>query len=201
MPQVRQMLKVKEVILVEGRYDKNTLSQIVDANIIECGGFAIFNDRQKQKLLRTLARRHGLIVFTDSDSAGFVIRNFVRSCVDSEFIRHAYIPEISGKERRKKTHSKEGMLGVEGMRPQVIIEALQRAGASIEGVEQSGSEAARITKADMYRLGLSGREGSAERREKLMKQLDLPLKMSADALLDVLNALMSREEFLAMELQ
>ena len=195
------MLKIKEVILVEGRYDKNTLSQVVDANIIECGGFGIFNDKQKQKLLRTLAQRHGLIVLTDSDSAGFVIRNFVRSCVERDLVKHAYIPEICGKEKRKRSRSKEGILGVEGMRPQVIIEALRKAGATIEGESVPNASAVRISKADMYRMGLSGREGSAERRIRLMKKLDLPLKMSADALLDVLNALMSRDEFLSMELQ
>lgn len=194
------MHKIKEVILVEGRYDKNTLSQVIDAHIIECGGFGIFNDRQKQKLLRTMAERHGLIVLTDSDSAGFVIRNFVRSCVDPSLVKHAYIPEVYGKERRKKTASKEGMLGVEGMRPQQLIDALKSAGATFDGVEAS-QRAERITKADMYKAGYSGREGSADKRARLMAKLELPRHMSADALLDVLNALMSREEFFSLSVE
>ena len=191
------MLKVEEVIVVEGRYDKNALSQVVDAVILETGGFAIFNDRQKQKLLRTLAEKRGLIVLTDSDGAGFVIRNFIKGCVDPAYVRHAYIPDIRGKERRKSAPSKEGKLGVEGMRPQVLLEALRRAGASVnEGTEQTPA----ITKADLYARGLSGGEGSAQKRRALQSRLDLPEHLSADALLDVLNALMSREEFYHLEL-
>lgn len=191
------MLKVEEVIVVEGRYDKNALSQVVDAVILETGGFGIFNDRQKQKLLRTLAEKRGLIVLTDSDGAGFVIRNFIKGCVDPAYVRHAYIPDIRGKERRKSAPSKEGKLGVEGMRPQVLLEALRRAGASVnEGTEQTPA----ITKADLYARGLSGGEGSAQKRRALQSRLDLPEHLSADALLDVLNALMSREEFYDLEL-
>ena len=190
------MLKVEEVIVVEGRYDKNALSQVVDAVILETGGFGIFNDRQKQKLLRTLAEKRGLIVLTDSDGAGFVIRNFIKGCVDPKLVRHAYIPDIHGKEKRKTAPSKEGKLGVEGMRPQVLLDALRRAGASLE---DSGGAAPRITKADLYALGLSGREGSRERRARLLKRLDLPERLTADGLLDVLNALMTREEFLNLE--
>ena len=191
------MLKVEEVIVVEGRYDKNALSQVVDAVILETGGFGIFNDRQKQKLLRTLAEKRGLIVLTDSDGAGFVIRNFIKGCVDPAYVRHAYIPDIRGKERRKSAPSKEGKLGVEGMRPQVLLEALRRAGASVnEGKEQTPA----ITKADLYARGFSGGEGSAQKRRALQSRLDLPEHLSADALLDVLNALMSREEFYDLEL-
>ncbi len=190
------MLKVEEVIVVEGRYDKNALSQVVDAVILETGGFGIFNDRQKQKLLRTLAEKRGLIVLTDSDGAGFVIRNFIKGCVDPAYVRHAYIPDIRGKERRKSAPSKEGKLGVEGMRPQVLLEALRRAGASVnEGKEQTPA----ITKADLYARGFSGGEGSAQKRRALQSRLDLPEHLSADALLDVLNALMSREEFYHLE--
>ena len=191
------MLKVEEVIVVEGRYDKNALSQVVDAVILETGGFGIFNDRQKQKLLRTLAEKRGLIVLTDSDGAGFVIRNFIKGCIDPAYVRHAYIPDIRGKERRKSAPSKEGKLGVEGMRPQVLLEALRRAGASVnEGTEQTPA----ITKADLYARGLSGREGSREKRLVLLRKLNLPERMSADAMLDVLNALMSREEFYRLDL-
>ena len=135
---------MKEVIVVEGRYDKNTLSQIVDAVIIETSGFGIFNDAQKQKLLRRLAAERGLIVLTDSDGAGFVIRNFIKGCVDPALVRHAYIPDVTGKERRKSAPSKEGKLGVEGMRPEVLLDALRRAGATVGG-ETVEPPAARIT--------------------------------------------------------
>lgn len=193
------MHSVKEVIVVEGRYDKNTLSQIVDAVIIETSGFGIFNDAQKQKLLRTMAQARGLVVLTDSDGAGFVIRNFIKGCVDPACVKHAYIPDVYGKERRKAAQSKEGKLGVEGMRPQVILDALIRAGATVD--ERPAAEsAARITKADMYKCGLSGGTGSREKRAALIKRLDLPEKLSADALLDVLNAIMTREEFFALAL-
>lgn len=193
------MHSVKEVIVVEGRYDKNTLSQVVDAVIIETSGFGIFNDAQKQKLLRTMAQARGLVVLTDSDGAGFVIRNFIKGCVDPACVKHAYIPDVYGKERRKAAPSKEGKLGVEGMRPQVLLDALIRAGATVD--ERPAAEsAARITKADMYKCGLSGGTGSREKRAALIKRLDLPEKLSADALLDVLNAIMTREEFFALAL-
>lgn len=199
MPRVKTMYRVKEVIVVEGRYDKNTLSQVVDAVIIETSGFGIFNDRQKQKLLRTMATARGLIVLTDSDGAGFVIRNFIKGCVDPALVKHAYIPDVAGKERRKAAPSKEGKLGVEGMRPEVLLNALMRAGATIDGAE-SAVQCERISKADMYKRGLSGGTGSREKRAALIKSLDLPEKLTADALLDVLNATMTREEFFALQL-
>ena len=191
------MRKIREVIVVEGRYDKNTLSQLVDATILETSGFGIFNDRQKQKLLRTLAEKHGLIVLTDSDGAGFVIRNFIRSCVDLALVKHAYIPDRYGKERRKRAASKEGKLGVEGMPPEILLEALERAGVSFEGAEEDVPLREPITKLDLYRAGLSGGEGSRAARAALIQRLDLPEHLSADALLDILNALISREDFLA----
>lgn len=193
------MHSVKEVIVVEGRYDKNTLSQVVDAVIIETSGFGIFNDAQKQKLLRTMAQARGLVVLTDSDGAGFVIRNFIKGCVDPACVKHAYIPDVYGKERRKAAPSKEGKLGVEGMRPQVLLDALIRAGATVDA-RPAAESAARITKADMYKCGLSGGTGSREKRAALIKRLDLPEMLSADALLDVLNAIMTREEFFALAL-
>lgn len=193
------MHRVKEVIVVEGRYDKNTLSQLVDAVIIETSGFGIFNDAQKQKLLRRLAQERGLVVLTDSDGAGFVIRNFIKGCVDPALIRHAYIPDVYGKERRKAAPSKEGKLGVEGMRPEVLLDALRRAGATVDD-ESAASPAVRITKADMFRRGLSGGQGSRERRTALMRALDLPERLSSDALLDVLNVIMTRDEFYAMDI-
>ena len=191
------MLRINEVIVVEGRYDKNSLSQVVDATIIETSGFGIFNDKQKQKLLRTMAEAKGLVVLTDSDGAGFVIRNFIKSCVDPKLVKHAYIPDIYGKERRKDKASKEGKLGVEGMKPEVLLECLMRAGVAVNDCEPS-QECQPISKADMYAKGLSGKSRSKEMRLKLIKQLDLPEHISADALLDILNATMSREDFLQL---
>ena len=188
------MLRVREVVVVEGRYDKNTLLQVVDAVVLETSGFGIFNDRQKQKLLRSMAETRGLVVLTDPDGAGFVIRNFIKSCVPAERLKQAYVPDIHGKEKRKARLSREGKLGVEGMRAETLIEALRRAGACLEEPER-GENAQKITKADLYRLGLSGCENSAKKRAELIRELDLPEHMSADALLDVLNAIMSREEF------
>lgn len=187
------MHKVREVILVEGRYDKNKLSQFLDAVILETKGFGIFNERQKLELLRSLAEKRGLIVLTDSDGAGFVIRNFLKGSIDPRFIKHAYIPDMPGKERRKAHPSREGKLGVEGMTPQVLLAALRRAGATIDEVEHHAQP--EIKKADLYASGLSGRENSAARRKELMNALDLPEHLSSTALLDVLNALMTREEF------
>ena len=192
------MHSVREVIVVEGRYDKNTLSQVVDAVIIETSGFGIFNDAEKRKLLQTMAEARGLIVLADSDGAGFVIRNYIKGCVDPKLVKHAYIPDIYGKERRKSAPSREGKLGVEGMKPQVLLDALIRAGATFDD-EENKKTAPRISKADMYARGLSGREGSAEKRASLIKQLGLPERLTADGLLDVLNATMSREEFLTLQ--
>ncbi len=192
------MHSVREVIVVEGRYDKNTLSQVVDAVIIETSGFRIFNDAEKRKLLQTMAAARGLIVLTDSDGAGFVIRNYIKGCVDPKLVKHAYIPDIYGKERRKSAPSREGKLGVEGMKPQVLLDALIRAGATFDD-EENKKSAPRISKADMYAHGLSGREGSAEKRARLIRQLGLPERLTADGLLDVLNATMSREEFLMLQ--
>lgn len=191
------MYKVSEVIVVEGRYDKNTLSQVVDAVIIETSGFGIFSDKEKQKLLRQLAEKRGLVVMTDSDGAGFVIRNFIKGAVDPKLLKHAYIPDICGREKRKTKASKEGLLGVEGMSPEIIMEALRRAGATIDG--ESSTESSRISKADMYAKGLTGKENSALLRKALLKKLELPEKLSTDSMLQVLNALMTREEFMRID--
>lgn len=191
------MHRISEVIVVEGKYDKNTLSQVVDAVIIETSGFGVFNNREKQQLLRTLAQKRGLIVMTDSDGAGFVIRNFIKGCVDPKLVKHAYIPDIYGKERRKSSASKEGKLGVEGMSPEVILDCLRRAGATIDG-ENSGTPAG-ISKADMYKKGLTGKPDSAKKRAELLRKNALPERMTAEALLQVINVIMSREEFMAGE--
>ena len=186
------MIKIKEAILVEGRYDKNTLSQIVDATILESSGFGIFKNKEQLNLLRKIAQSKGLIVFTDSDGAGFVIRNHVKSAISAQYLKHAYIPEIYGKERRKNAPGKEGKLGVEGMTPEVILEALRRAGATFE--DGAAPVHNGITKQDLFDLGLSGGKNSGLLRQKLMEKLDFPRKMSANALLDALNLLYDLNE-------
>lgn len=188
------MIKVKEVIVCEGRYDKDTLSQVFDAVIIETGGFGVFNDCEKLALLRRLAEARGLVILTDSDGAGFQIRGYLKGAIDPKLVKHAYIPDIPGRERRKKTASKAGTLGVEGMRPEVLVEALRRAGATFEGAESSGGEAEELSAADMYALGLSGRPGSAALRAALLAELGLPGKLQGASLRGVLSALYTREE-------
>ena len=190
------MVKIREAIVVEGRYDKNTLSQIVDAPILETSGFGIFKDKKQMELLRKVAKLRGLIVFTDSDGAGFVIRNHLKSAIDGRFLKHAYIPDIPGKERRKSAPGKEGKLGVEGMSPEIILQALRRAGATIEGENAPSRNS--ITKQDLMELGLSGGANSAEKRRKLLQNLDLPEHMSANAMLQALNLLYSLEELTAV---
>ncbi len=192
------MLKVEEVIVVEGKYDKNTLSQIVEAVILETSGFGIFHDRQKRKLFQRLAERNGIIVLTDSDGAGFVIRSYLKGILPPDKLKQAYIPDLYGKEKRKASPSKEGKLGVEGMRPEILLEALRRAGAHMTGEEEARAASEKITRADLYRLGLSGGEGSRQKRLTILKRLELPEHLSSEAMLDVLNALMSREDFHAL---
>ena len=186
------MVRIREAIEVEGRYDKNTLSQIVDAPILETSGFGIFKDKKQLELLRKGAKIRGLIVFTDSDGAGFVIRNHLKSAIDGRCLKHAYIPDIPGKERRKSASGKEGKLGVEGMSPEIILEALRRAGATIEGEDTPARNG--ITKQDLMELGLSGGANSAEKRRLLLRKLDLPEHMSANEKLQSLNLLYSAEE-------
>ena len=194
------MISVKEVIVVEGRYDKNTLSQVFDAVIVETSGFGLFKDGEKLALLRRLAEKRGLVVLTDSDGAGFVIRNYIKGAIDPALVKMAYIPDMPGKERRKSSPSKEGKLGVEGMSAEVLIAALRRAGATLGG-ETATHSTGGITKATLYELGLSGRPDSAARRRELLKKLDLPEKLGANALLDVLNALYDEESLRASVLQ
>ena len=188
------MIKVREVIVCEGRYDKDTLSQVFDAVIIETGGFQVFNDREKLALLRALAAARGLVILTDSDGAGFQIRGYLKGAIDPALVKHAYIPDIPGRERRKKSASAAGTLGVEGMRPEVLIEAMRRAGATFDGEEASRGGAGDISAADLYALGLSGKPGSAALRSALLAKLGLPDKLKGGALRDVLGALYTREE-------
>ena len=190
------MLRIREAIVVEGRYDKNTLSQLVDTVIIETSGFGIFKDKERLALLRRLAEKRGLIVLTDPDGAGFVIRGHLRGSLPPDRVKHAYVPDIYGKERRKRQGGKEGKLGVEGMRPEVLEAALRRAGATF--LDEEGERAAQagrpITKADFVALGLSGGPGAADRRRALLQRLELPEHLSPNAMLEVLNALFTREE-------
>lgn len=187
------MVKIREAIVVEGRYDKNTLCQIVDAPIFQTNGFGIMKDKQHLSLLRRVAQMRGLIVFTDSDGAGFVIRNYLKGAISPEHLKHAYIPDIPGKEKRKSAPGKEGKLGVEGMTPEIILESLRRAGATIEG-EATVVMRPQITKLDMFCMGLSGSPDSKEKRIALLKILDLPEHMSSNALLQVINLLYTRDE-------
>lgn len=189
---------VREVIVVEGRYDKNAVSQAVNAVIIETRGFGIFSDKEKAALLRKLKAERGIIVFTDSDSAGFVIRNHLKGILGNADVKHAYIPDIPGREKRKRQDSKEGLLGVEGVGRELIISALERAGATFEDGGDQAAERGGITKADMYELGLTGGKDSAEKRRALQKKLGLPEKMTANALLEAVNILYSKMEFYTM---
>ncbi|HJB51826.1 MAG TPA: DUF4093 domain-containing protein [Candidatus Oscillibacter pullicola] len=189
---------IREVIVVEGRYDKNALSQVVDATIITLGGFAVFNDREKLAFLRRLAEQRGLIVLTDSDGAGFVIRNYLKGALPRNRVKQAYIPDIPGKERRKRTPGKEGKLGVEGMKPAVLLEALRRAGATFADEETVGERRKDpITKADLFALGLTGGTDSAAKRRALLKRMDLPEHLTPNGMLEALNLLYGREEFLS----
>ena len=188
--------KIREVIVVEGRYDKNTLLQVVDATVVETGGFGVFNDKEKLAFFRRLAQKRGLILLTDSDGAGFVIRNYLKGALPKEQIKQAYIPDIAGKERRKKRGGKEGKLGVEGMTPEVLLDVLRRCGATFEG-EEAAVPCAAITKADMMEKGLVG-AGSVEKRQELLKKLQLPAHLTPNALLEALNLLLTREEFDAL---
>lgn len=186
------MINIREAIVVEGRYDKNTLSQIVNAPIFETSGFGIFKDKQQVALLRRVAKTRGLIVLTDSDGAGLVIRNYLKGVIESKYLKHAYIPDILGKERRKSVPGKEGKLGVEGMERETLIAALKHAGATIDGEETAPFHG--ITKQDMMELGLSGQQDSALLRKALQHKLDLPDNMSANALLQALNLLYTLDE-------
>ena len=189
------MLQIREAIVVEGRYDKNTLSQLVDTLILETSGFGIFGDGEQLSLLRRIAETNGLIILTDGDGAGFVIRNYLKGAIDPSLVKHAYIPDRWGKERRKKHPGKEGKLGVEGMPPEILEEALRRAGATfLNGEGVAVGRKGHLTKADLYAAGLSGGPGAAERRQVLLKKLDLPEQMTANGLMETLNALYSDEE-------
>lgn len=186
------MLKIKEAVIVEGRYDKIKLSAIVDAPIIETNGFRVFSDKEKQNLIRQIADVRGILVLTDSDGAGFVIRNFLKGTVDKSKIKHCYIPQIEGKEKRKSQKSKEGFLGVEGVTDEIIINSIRSSGATIIGEEATSEN--KITKPQLFYLGLTGAENADRNRKKLLKHLNLPTYLSTNAMLTALNCLYSLEE-------
>ena len=191
------MVKIRQAIVVEGKYDQNTLSQLVDTTIFQTRGFGVMHDKALLELLRKAARTTGLIIFTDSDGAGFVIRNFLKGALPKEGVLHAYIPDIPGKEKRKRAPGKEGLLGVEGMTKEILLEALENAGADLGG-EAAKKPGDTITKFDLYTAGLSGKPDSASKRAAFLEKLRFPAHMSANALLDALNLLYTREEFLAL---
>ena len=188
--------RIREVIVVEGRYDRNTLLQAVDAAVVETGGFAVFNDREKTAYLRRLAEKRGLILLTDPDGAGFVIRNRLKGVIPPDRLKQAYVPDVYGKERRKRRGGKEGKLGVEGMPPQMLLEALRRAGATFED-GPAAPERAGLTKADLLEKGLIG-PNSREKRLEIQKKLGFPEHLTANGLLEAMNLLLSREEFDAL---
>lgn len=192
------MRKIKEVIVVEGRYDKNTLCQAVDATVVTLGGFSVFNDREKLVFLRRLAEKQGLVVLTDSDGAGFVIRNFLKGALPKDRVKQAYIPDVHGKERRKRRPGKEGKLGVEGMRPEVLVEALRKAGATFLDETEESPCRDPLTKADLFQMGLTGGQDSAASRRALLRRLELPEHLTANGLLEALNLLYDREELEAL---
>ena len=191
------MIRIREAILVEGRYDKNARSQLVDTAIFETGGFGVMKDREKIQFLRQVAEKRGLIIFTDSDGAGFVIRNRLKSLLPPDKLLHAYIPQIQGKEKRKQKAGKEGLLGVEGMSPELLIQALHRCGAHFLD-ENIPAPAGGITRQDLFAWGLMGGEGSREKRQQLKKSLGLPSHLGTSGFLDALNLIATRDQVEAL---
>lgn len=188
------MVKIRQAIVVEGRYDKNTLVQIVDAPIFQTDGFGIRKNRAQLALLRRVAQKRGLVILTDSDGAGFMIRNYLKSSIPTQYLLHAYIPDVYGKERRKTTPGKEGKLGVEGMPPQVLLDCLRRAGATFEDETALPPSGGEITKQDLVDIGLSGGHDSQKKRKALLKYLELPEHMSCNAMLQAFNMLYTQQE-------
>ncbi len=186
------MIKIKEAVIVEGKYDKIKLSSIIDAPIITTDGFSIFKDKEKQNFIRKLAEKRGILILTDSDSAGLMIRSFLGGSIKKEYIRHAFIPELYGKERRKIQASSEGLLGVEGVPDSVIIESLERAGVTAESSQKPGEE---ITKIDLYEDGFFGKDNCTEKRKLLLEKVSLPSKLSTNALVQMLNVFLTKDEY------
>ncbi len=189
------MIVVKEAIIVEGKYDKIKLSSFIDGMIIETRGFRIFKDREQMAFIRKMAQARGLLILTDSDSAGFLIRNYLKGSIPSNQIKHAYIPDIFGKEPRKDAPSKEGKLGVEGMQKQLLINALEKAGVVVRGQTAAETNRRQITKQDFFQWGLTGAADSGRKRKQLLKQLQLPAYLTANAMIDAINSFMTYEMF------
>ncbi len=189
------MYKVKETIVVEGVYDKIKLSRFIDAVIIVTNGFRVFSDGRILESIKKMAQETGIVILTDSDSAGFKIRNYIKQSLPQGQVKHAYVPDVYGKEKRKREPGKEGLLGVEGIKDEIILDALKKAGCTIDGNAETPKAGREITKADLYRAGLSGGVGSHEKRIKLAASLGIPMKISANMLLDILNRLLNYDEF------
>ena len=192
------MISIKQCVVVEGKYDKQKLSGFLDATVIPTDGFRIFKDKEKRQLLQLLAAKNGIIILTDSDNAGFLIRNHIKSFIPAQYITHVYIPEILGKEKRKAAPSKQGLLGVEGMTDRILLDAFKKAGVFSAQTEQPKK---RITKLDLYESGLSGEKNSAARRRNLLNQLGFPDRISTNALVDLLNAVMDYTSYQTMTQQ
>ena len=190
------MIRIRQAVIVEGKYDQIRLSSLVDTVILTTEGFGVFKDKEKQKLLRRLAYERGLVVLTDSDSAGFVIRSFLNGIVEPQYITNVYIPDVFGKEKRKAAPSKEGKLGVEGMRTEQLLEAFRKAGVTAE-TGDAPHERREVTKTDLYEDGLSGGQDSARKRRRLSRALDFPERMSANAMLKLINTCMTYAEYKA----
>ena len=192
------MYKIKEAIIVEGTYDKIKLSNFIDGIIITTGGFSVFKNKNLCKTIAQMAQNTGIVILTDSDTAGFKIRSYIKQNIPDEYVKHAYVPDIAGKEQRKKTAGKEGLLGVEGMSEEIIIDELKKAGCVINGSHEDKKSARAITKADLMNIGLAGCDGSSELRKKLLYELQLPSKMSSNMMLDIINRLLDYDELVAM---
>ncbi|MCH5186320.1 MAG: DUF4093 domain-containing protein [Oscillospiraceae bacterium] len=192
------MYKIKETIIVEGTYDKIKLARFIDGIIIECGGFSVFSNKPLIKTIQAVASETGIVILTDSDAAGFKIRNFIKNHVPADRVKNAYIPSVKGKEKRKIRPGKEGLLGVEGISDDIIIEALKTAGCEIDGNKKICPRGRAISKADLYASGLSGGPDSAALRRRLADELNIPLRISSNMLLDVLNRLLSYDEYIRL---
>ena len=192
------MYKIQETIIVEGTYDKIKLSEFIDGIILTTNGFTVFKDKRLIESIKMLAKKTGVVILTDSDSAGFKIRNFIKQSIEEGTVLHAYVPDIHGKEKRKAEPGKEGLLGVEGIDKEIILNALKKAGCTIDGNKEALKSEKRITKADLFMAGLSGGADSAEKRRKMAKMLGIPSKISANMLLDVVNRIMDYDEFVDM---
>ncbi len=187
------MLHLEQAVIVEGKYDKIKLSSVVDAVIITTNGFSVIKDKEKLEIIRFFAKNKGIIILTDSDSAGFKIRNFLKGAISDGKITNVYIPDIFGKEKRKAAPSKEGKIGVEGIDTQILLEAFRKAGVIST---EADSEREPVTKLDLFEAGLSGGNNSAEKRSELLKYLGMPELMTTNAMLEIINTMMSRDEFM-----